>query len=321
MLLRVVVVIFCLISALGALLAFRAGPIVQFALQRAGCEFSADESSLSYFPTRFEAKGVRFRQGREADTAIRAEVERVEFPLALLPLLVGKIRIGEVTLHRPRVEVIEGDEVSAGEPGLPPDLQVEEVRIREGDFRYRRIYPGKTAVISVHDINGGVGRLDALSGEKTLGRVSARLEGSGTVDLSVNAAYFALSPDVEVDLEIHGQKLPELNSYFLPAEGIELFGSLQVGSGKVSLRGDRIGASVSAKYEGFDVLMHSTGKRSKGEAFLANMFRSLRIDDDNLDEPAHDQRHGVRLRRRGKESVVSALLRGLKEAVLHIATT
>lgn len=321
MLLRSIVAIFCLILAAAALLAFRAGPLVEFALNRAGCEFSAGESSLSYFPTRFVAKEVSFRQGREAATAIRAEVASAEFPISLWPLIFGKIRIGKVVLNRPRVEVIEGDERSAGGGGPAPDLEVEGVEIREGDFRYRRVYPGKHATVSVHGINGEVGRLIARSAERTPGRVTARLEGSGAVDLSVNAAYFAASPDVEVELEIKGQKLAELNPYFIPADGIELFGTLEGGRGLVSLKGADIHATVKAKYTGFDVLTRATRQRSRGEAFLTNLLRSFRLDEDNLDEPRRDQNHGVKLKRKERESVISALLRGLRESVLHIATT
>jgi hypothetical protein len=321
MLLRLMVAIFCLILALGAVLAYRAGPLVQFALNKAGCEFSAGESSLSYFPTRFIAKDVRFAQGSEATTAIRAEVKVVEAPISLWPLLTGKIRIGKVVLTEPRVEVVEGDGRGSDEPGSPPDLLVEGVEIRGGHFRYRRIYPGKHATITVAEINGGVGELNARSAERTPGRVTAKLEESGKVELDVEAAYFAPSPDVAVDLVIRKQKLADLNSYFVPADGIELFGELEAGHGKVSLRGEKISATVTAKYTAFDVLMRATKQRSKGEAFLANLFRSLQLDDDNLSEPGRDQKHGVKLRRREKESVISALLRGLRESVLHIATT
>lgn len=321
MLLRLTVAIFCLILVLGAALAFRAGPFVKFALNRAGCEFSAAESSLSYFPTRFLARNARFSQGDEAETAIRAEVKEVEFPLALWPLVTGKIRIGKVVLTEPSVEVIEGGSQGRDEPGSPPDLLVEGVEIKGGQFRYRRTYPGKHATITVNDINGGVGQLNAASAEPTPGLVTARLEESGQVELRVDAAYFAPSPDVAVDLVIRRQKLSELNSYFVPADGIELSGVLEAGHGKVSLKGAQITAAVTAKYTNFDVLMRATKQRSKGEAFLANMFRSLQLDDDNLSEPARDQKHGVKLKRREKESVISALLRGLRESVLHIATT
>jgi hypothetical protein len=294
---------------------------VQFALGRAGCDFTAAESSLSFFPTVFEAKSVRFHQGREAATAIQAEIELIEAPISLMPLLVGKIRLGEVVLHRPRVEVIEGDEESPDEDGSgPPDLRVAGARIHEGEFRYIRVYPGKKAVIRVGEINGMVGELNAASDTPTPGRVSAVLEKSGAVELHVEAAYFADSPKVSVDLRIRGQALPRLNSYFVPADGVELFGTLTDGRGRVSLLGDRVEARVEAKYTDFDVMLRATRQRSKGEAFLGNLFRSLKLDGDNLDEPSRDQSHGVRLTR-GKESVISALLRGLKAALLHIATT
>lgn len=180
MLLRLMVAIFCLLIALGGALHLQAGPIVQFALGRAGCEFTAAESSLSYFPTVFEAKSVRFRQGKETTTAIHAEIELIEVPIALLPLLVGKIRVGEVVLHRPRVDVIEGDEDSPDEEGGgPPDLKMAGARIEEGEFRYRRIYPGKEAVIRVGEINGKMDALDASSDAPTSGRVSAVLGKSG----------------------------------------------------------------------------------------------------------------------------------------------
>lgn len=321
MLLRSIVAIFCLILALGAALAFRAGPVVKFALNRAGCEFSAAESTLSYFPTRFKATEVRFSQGSEATTAIKAEVAVVEFPLSLWPLVAGKVRIGQVVLTSPKVEVIEGDAKSEDEPGSAPDLIVEGVEIRGGQFRYRRNYPGKHATISVNEISGGVNRLDAGSAERTIGQVKARLEESGAVELEVAAAYFAPAPDVEVDLRIKKQNLADLNSYFVPADGVELSGHLELGEGKVSLRGENIRANVRAEYTNFDVLMRATRQRSKGEAFLVNLFRSVMLDDDNLDEPKYDQNHGVRLKRKKNESVISALLRGLKESVLQIATT
>lgn len=320
MLLRPIIAIFCLVLVAGALLSFRAGSLVKLALNRAGCEFAAAESSLSYFPPRFVAKGISFRQGSEAATAIRAEVAAAEFPLSLWALAFGEIRLGKVVLHEPRVEVIEGDERGTG-GGPAPDLLVEGVEIRGGDFRYRRVYPGRQATIRVHEIQGEVGRIDARSAERTPGRVTARLEGSGAVDLSVSAAYFAASPDVEVELSIRGQKLADLNPYFIPADGIELFGTLESGRGQVSLRGADIRAAVTAKYSGFDVLTRATRQRSRGEAFLTNLFRSLQLDDGNLGEPSYDQKHGVRLKRRERESVISALLRGLRESVLHIATT
>jgi hypothetical protein len=124
-----------------------------------------------------------------------------------------------------------------------------------------------------------------------------------------------------VVLKIEDQNLKDLNSYFFPSDGIELLGRLHFGLGVVSLDGSVLRSTVTARYSDFNLTLNANKERSGLEAFFGNLLSGLKIDDGDLDEGRKGQAASVELRRKKEESVVSALLRGLREAVLKVATT
>jgi hypothetical protein len=295
---------------------------------RAACATCSLRTGLSYLlplPLRLHVNGVEFTTGKADRLRVEVKVERVAVELRPDLLWRETKVIPSVTLYRPEIILDEGDlPKPPGQDSPLPPLQVLAAEIMDGTFTYRRRSEGYRAKVPLDQIEA---RLltplylgDGPADHKVEAELSARLAESGKVKLSLAVQPYGPSLDLRLALDVKNQELARLNSYFDVHEGIALAGTLVNGQARVHLEGRYLHAAVLALYRDFDVRFRQTKEMSELEAFFANLLRHVRMDEGNLEEPRWEQRRAVHLVRHPEESIVSYLLRGMKEASLKVAT-
>lgn len=291
------------------------------------CEVEIGSVGVSLFFERIYLYDVTFNQGDAFYSRVEAKVKEVRANLAIRQLFSRRIRFDHVTILEPTVEVIEGDGISPLSPDTPTHIpehwtyEVAHTELEGGTFAYRRIYGKREAVIRVSEIDATITPWgNAITREATRAEASGRLEQTGKFRLTITAPLYAGVTEVDVTLKIDRQNLADLNPFFRPSEGIELSGALYAARTEVSIRDQKLDAWVQAKYAGLDIDFEKNRDRSGLTAFFSNLVESVKVRGSVLRRGAPEQTRGVSLERRQRESLVSFVFRGMKEAALRVAT-
>lgn len=292
------------------------------------CELKIENASLGFSPPDLRLNGISFRQGDPRDSAVSFDAASAEIPLPLYnlsgaPWLLGTIRVSglHVTVH-------EGDlslkkKAKPPSEGKPLELEVAGISVSGGAFTYRKDSPAGSGFIRLTDIAADIGPFGTYGEwlEKPLtGEAVATLERSGRVDLKVASRLDKEGPFVDVSLSVKALKLREMNAYFRPEEGVSLAGQLLEAEGKVKVRDRSADGLVVARYEGLELEFHANRHRGALEALFTNLGAAIKVNQGNSREPRRERLEAVVTRRHERESVVSFILRTLKEAMLRVAT-
>lgn len=293
------------------------------------CELRIEQARIGISPPRVELSGLSLRQGDPRDSAVQAEADSVTVPVPLYNLGGSPWLLGLVRVENLRVLLHEGDltlkktEKPAEAGGRPFDFECGGIAVSGASFTYRKDSPAGAAYLRftqvVADI-GPFGNFGAWVHKPLKGLATAQLEGSGSVRLEAETRLDEEGPWVDVKLRVRGQKLREVNGYFRPEEGVRLSGLLLDSDATVKVRGSRAEGSVMARYEGLEVFFHENRHRGALSALLNNLGALVKVNKGNSGEPRSERERAVVTKRHAKESVVSFILRTLKEAVLRVAT-
>lgn len=282
-------------------------------------------SSVSVRPGHVVVRGFALRAGREEEERWEISARVLTLRPHWAALARGKWAFEELSAGGLKVELHEGEaKKPRAERKELPAFSVGRVRVSDGAFRYLRHKAGQRGTIELTEIvlNGGpIGTADGLDENLSRFDAEARLEGSGRVRLTVNARFFQADPALRLRLELSGQDLAGVNRYFEPMDQLKLKGRLVRSEAVLSSDGASLRATVDVRYRGLDVQFLGGRERSKFSAFLGNLLKGLGIDEENLDEERSLTRGQVSLRREPGESIVSFVLRGLKEAAMKVAAT
>ncbi len=291
----------------------------------ASCRLEISSLNLSLWHQEISAVKIWFYSGDPEITAGEAKVERIDLFFSLPALLHKKILLTKIILNSPDVLITEGDGKSQmhehkhgstawGLSGLTTE-------IFRGKFTYNRTYPPRMASIHVKDIEGTVEAWDSRDPAKnTEAAVTGILEHTGRFELTIKAPIFNETTQAEVDLKFKELNLVDINPFFEASEGILLAGSLYEGHANVKVMDRRLDAWVSARYLGLDIHFQKTAQRGILTAFFSNLIESLKVNTANIKQDAANQVRGVSLQRNSRESLVSFILRGMKDAALRVAT-
>ena len=283
------------------------------------CEFSSDGVELKLFPTRVIFDAVHFMTGDPKSTLIEAQVDRASVTLSVKMLLSQVVKIEQVVVEKPVVTVTEGDQKAKHSPGdeTPSkwSFEIDRVELRDGQFTYKREHLGKLGILPISNINGEIGKLGstpARRDELVTGQVTALLEQSGKIDLTLIALLFSKNNHVDLSIVLKGLNLTETNSYFGPDDGITLKGFITEGDSSVSIRGNLSQAKVDVDYEKLSLKVRKTADRSELAAVFTNLFSGVK--------KAKDRSRSATSKRKPEEPLVGFILRGMKEAALKVAT-
>lgn len=292
------------------------------------CELRIEAARIGLSPPRVELSGISFRQGDPRDSAVEAEADSLTVPLPFANLGGPPWRVGRVSARNLRVLLHEGD-LSLPKPKRPekegstPEFECEGITASGASFTYRKDSPAGAAYLRLTQISADIGPFGSHGHwvhEPLRGEATAQLEGSGQVRLDVETRLAEQGPWVDVKLRVRGQKLREVNDYFRPEEGVRLGGVLLDSDATVSVRNTRADGIVMARYEGLEVFFHENRHRGALSALLNNLGALVKVNSGNSGEPRKERERAVVTKRHPKESVVSFILRTLKEAVLRVAT-
>lgn len=296
------------------------------------CQLEIGRTTFSvFFPTKLSLHRVHLTGGEKGATEVDAVAERIEAEVSVIPLILGRIHFDAIRVVRPNVIVTDGDGHS---PPSPPkaiddekplfDFLIQETLIDEGNFAYVRNYRGTHAVLRIGRINGGIGALGTvreLREASAKAQVFARVENSGEVEVLISTFLFSAPLRVAVEVRVKDQNLGDLSNFFGENDGVFLKGRLIKGRAQVAVRERRLTSEVWAKYEDLDVKLRKTQDRSAFAAFIANLGEALTVNSRNVGKREEDQIREVTLDREEKESLVSFILRGMKEAALKVASS
>jgi hypothetical protein len=294
------------------------------------CKFTVGEARFGLSPPRVLLSEVQLEQGDPRDSAVIAHARQVVIPVGLG--MGGPWRIGLVRMSGLAVTVHEGD-LSLPKRERPPRegsredkplaFECEGIEATSASFTYRKDSAAGAARIHLPNVVAEIGPFGSHGPWLTRpieGKAEATLEESGRVDLVVSTDLSKEGPWVDVRLRLRGQRLKEMNAYFRPEEGVSLTGTLIDGMGKVSVRNTRAEGHVEARYEGLDLSFRPNRHRGSLSALLNNLGVAVKLNKGNSGEPRPERESAVVTSRHAKESVVSFILRTLKEAAIRVAT-
>ncbi|MGZ3654785.1 MAG: hypothetical protein ACXVB9_01930 [Bdellovibrionota bacterium] len=289
------------------------------------CGLRLEGLSISLAPPAVVLTGVQFHTGDPRDSAVHISVERLNVPVPLANLREGPWKLGVVTVDGAKVLVHEGDALFPSAPAsgaAGKGFEAAGLLVRSAEFTYRKDSPAGAAYIRVHEVNadaGPFGTSALLHDQQLIGHADARLEKSGAVTLGVAAAFFAASPNVKVDLALDGQNLSDVNPYFEVEEGVTLNGRVLRSHSLVSLQDTAAKGDVEVAYEGLKLKFHSNRHRGGLSALLDNLGVTIKVKGENSGDIRSKREREVETRRHPRESVVSFILRTMREAAMRVA--
>ncbi|MGZ5074931.1 MAG: hypothetical protein ACXWBL_17440 [Usitatibacter sp.] len=289
------------------------------------CGLGIGSLRISLLPPRATLGGVVYHDGNPADSAIELLVESVTVPIPLANAFGGAWRLGVVEVNGLSVVVHEGDAhfpKKNAEPGNGKGFELAGVLVHNGEFTYRKDSPAGGAYLRVHAIEasgGPLGTDDRYRDQPLDAHADARLEESGAVNLTIAAKFFSDSPHADVDLHLDGLNLAEVNPYFRVEEGVVLSGKLLSSRSLVKVRGGSAVGDVTATFAGLGLKVHANRHRGGLSALLDNIGVKIKVLNANQTSARKDREKEVVTRRHPRESVVSFILRTMREGALRIA--
>ncbi len=292
------------------------------------CKLRVEELSFGVSPPRVILSGIKFESGDPRDSAVSFEAEQIVVPVPPRNLGgSGPWHLGLVRISGIQVLVHEGDltlpKKKKEEGGEPLQLEVEGVEVTAASFTYRKDSPAGAAKIHLPELSAEISEFGTYGEwleKKIEGKAEASLESSGKVALITSTLIGVEGPWVDVDLRIRGQNLKELNAYFRPEEGVTMSGKLLDSRAVVNVRNEQAIGNVEVRYEGLAIMFHPNRHRGGLSAILTNLGALIKVNKGNSGEPRRDRGGAVVVRRHAKESVVSFILRAMREVALRVAT-
>ncbi len=293
------------------------------------CTLDLGEIRVAVLPPSIILERVRFSGGDYKTTKVDAEVQRIVARTSFGSLISRKLEFELVQVYGSHVLVTEGDlpvPPSKARERRPKSWVIRGVELSAGTFSYIRVFgsgqESRKAVLHVKDIEAKIGELGTtaeLINQKVHGQANGRLEKSGGFVLSVQSPPFSRLLHVDVDLQMTGQNLEDVSSFFQTTDGISFTGKLHKGRSIINVRENRLSGSVQVEYDGLDVHYEKTRSRGSISAFLSNLIKSFKFRPSDLGKAPSDQRREVELRREPKETLIHFILRGMKEGALKVA--
>lgn len=272
----------------------------------ASCELKIGGLGFAFLGLKFTE--VSFTGGEKGGQRVEAKV-----PIAIVSLR-------SLKLLEPHVTFFDGDKP----PKEKKDAKDEDgetqkrsyrIVVRDGKFTYVRDTKGTHAVLEVLNIDGEMkwGR------DPIPGRIRARVGERGQAEIKGLVYLDKKELEIETDWKVSDQDLSALTGFFKPNAGVELKGLLKRGHATTRMVGPRLTASLFAEFTDFELKVNKMYDRNGLQAFFMNLGTSIAMKEKNLKDAPEDKMKTVNLEREKDESIVSFILRGLKEAAIGVS--
>ncbi len=294
------------------------------------CQLDLGTFSVEYFPLSIVLRKPNLIQGDPSETEISASAERIVAQFSLPDLYQGNLYFRSILVDSPEVTVTEGDGVkkkektpaegSMAESQNSLEYGVNKVSIFHGKFTYVRKYSDRTATIRLDELQGHVGAWGTREeASVTEASIDGTLEKSGTIHLEVGVPLHEKDLRVNVRLTIDKMDLSHLNPMFEPSDGIKLRGMIVHGQADTDVMGRSLTSTVDIGYYGLDIIFEKTKDRGALKNLLAKFLKSVKLKSEHAAPPSKEPPNKVTLERKPKESLVSFILRGMKQGAFGIA--
>lgn len=291
------------------------------------CELKITRAKVSVLPPGLGLFDVRLTAGSPESSRVVTEVGEVRATLRLRSLFSHVLWIEMLRLEDVKVKFTDSDGPSKKQAdkessGSDWSMVISKTQIQDGEFIYVRNTHGTSAQLNVHFTRASLSEMGTSPAFKDLpirAQALARIEKTGEIDLQVQTAPMQEPLRVTVDMGVKDQDLADLTPFFKENAGVILKGFMRQGHGHVDLEGRKLTATVWAKYEDLDVTLVKMYDRSEVAAFFINLGQAVAMETKNKDRPKSDQVRDVTIQREDKESIVSFILRGMKEAALKVS--
>jgi hypothetical protein len=174
---------------------------------------------------------------------------------------------------------------------------------------------GTHAVFTVHGLNGEIDP----NPDRAVANVRGLIGPGGEFQIRVVSPYGVKPLEIDTEIFVKRLNLEDLSVFFKPNAGVELWGTLEKGHARSKMTGPALKSTLFAEYKDFKLRVDKMYDRNEAQTFFTNLGAAIAMRGENRDEPAEDKRKTVESRRERGESLVSFILRGLKEASLAVA--
>lgn len=308
----------------------------------ASCKLKVKSLDIDLLFLRVSLGRVEFSGGRRVATLLESRAEKIDLDFRFPFSGLKNLSIKKIDIETPEFVVTEGDETLGPAKSTPTEMEliIENIFISDASFTYVRERNGYQAPVHIKEIEGAIRdihfgkKISPESAEKSdaakkikgeenwaSARFAAKLEDSGDVQLKIKTLSLSEPLDIQIELKVENQSLAQLNPYFVTHEGVVLKGILLNGFGTTLVKGRQASSTVEAKYKNLDFQFNKNDKRSAATAFFSNLIKTLKLDEASTDENRKDRTKTVSIQREEQETLVSFILRSLKESALKVATT
>lgn len=245
------------------------------------------------------------------------KARRITFSVDYTSLMSDAPRLKGVTLDHPDITFYDGEKSSQRSSGsLDSDkIIINAIFFFGGKFTYVRDVKGTHAVLVIDSIDGDIDP----NPDRAIADVRAKIGSDGGFNLRVISPYNKRPLQIDTELEVKDQSLEALSEFFKPNAGVELIGTITKGHARTRLRGDHVSAALFAEYKDFKLRVNKMYDRNSVQTFFTNLGAAIAMREKNKNASAKDKESSVDLTREKGESIVSFILRGLKEAALKVA--
>jgi hypothetical protein len=283
------------------------------------CEIRLGRIGLSWRGITLD--NVQFSGGPSGGQRVEVHAPRIVLRPRLSTIFNGHPALRSVSLFGPTVTFWDGDKVkrsalktSQVEPLVwPEDLQFSTI-ISDGVFNYVRDVKNTHAELVIHQITAEL----IPSREHLMARATAQFGKSGHVELITSIPLLHQTLVVETEMKVKDQNLQDLSAFFQPNAGVKLDGVLTSGHAITKLKGSHLSASLWAEYKAFNLSVNKMYDRNDVQTFFTNLGAAIAMREKNINASNETKASAVELERESNESIVSFILRGLKEAALKV---
>jgi hypothetical protein len=270
---------------------------------------------------------LHFTSGEKGSSEVDAKAESITIDFSPTSLLSKKILIYKITSEKLTLLYVNGDRPSKKSSTENDDatyfFQIDESELHYGEFKYIRNHQGTSATLHLHDIEihlDKLGNTEELKQVLAKAKICQRIENSGETKVQIAALIFKRPLDLDVAMQMSEQNLNDLTPFFKKNAGVNLEGILTKGHAEVSVRGAQLHALVQIQYDGLKIKVDPNYDRSPTAAFFTNLATAVGVQKKNLDANPSEQIQPVDLTREAGETLVSFILRGIKEGALKVST-
>lgn len=291
------------------------------------CKYSIENIEISLASLEITLSNIILSGGSRSSTYVAIKANSIKAQISLPDLLRGNYRFTRIKIINLNAEIIEGDlKIPSSNSSQSKDdisFAIDNIDIIDGQFLYVREHLSKKASIHINKISAHIetiGNTPEFKSKPSTAHLTATLEESGSINLTVSSLLFSKDLFVDIALQIDHQNLARMNPYFKINDGIILTGQLITAQSKVEVRKNILHSFVQAEYEGLNFKYEKNQERTAAVAFFSNLLIAAKLNLKNTRAKPQDQIKYIQLSRDPEKSLISFILVGMKEAALKVAT-